>query len=180
MHYISYTPDTNKITLRVNFQSFMFFGVFFLFLFLFFFKTIFNFFFWIYLQKILNFFVKLKKIRNFRRNTEKWHLWRYPEQFFPLAAQFWAPGRKLLGGLLQPPLGELGLRSRILERECQAILEHICVPLYCKLSQSDKDSSIPYKYPWIGWYWYNVNIPIVSNTETFQYLELTVYFFCNF
>ena len=29
----------------------------------------------------------------------------------PLAVRFWAPGRKLLGGLLQPPLGELGLKG---------------------------------------------------------------------
>ena len=32
-----------------------------------------------------------------------------PEQFYPLAVRFWAPGRKPLGGLVQPPLGELGL-----------------------------------------------------------------------
>ena len=32
-----------------------------------------------------------------------------PGDIFPLAVQFWAPGRKLLGGSLQPPFGELGL-----------------------------------------------------------------------
>ena len=33
-----------------------------------------------------------------------------PGAIYPLAVRFWAPGRKPLGGLVQPPLGELGLK----------------------------------------------------------------------
>ena len=33
-----------------------------------------------------------------------------PGAILPLAARFWAPGRKPLGGLVQRPLGELGLK----------------------------------------------------------------------
>ena len=46
-----------------------------------------------------------------RENEGKGWTWRYPEQFYPLAVRFWAPVRKPLGGLVQPPLGELGLNK---------------------------------------------------------------------
>ena len=36
-------------------------------------------------------------------------------KFYPLAVRFWAPGWKPLGGLVQPPLGELGLNKMVRE-----------------------------------------------------------------
>ena len=56
----------------------------------------------------------------FHKNEGKGWTWRYPEQFYPLAVRFWAPGRKLLGGLLQLPLGEhiLTLRPSITALRC--------------------------------------------------------------
>ena len=66
-------------------------------------------------------------------------------------------------------------KSQILIHEYWTILDHFCIPVIVSFWITPAHSK-ERKYHIFGQYWYTKNVPVFTNTRTFQYLGPEVYF----
>ena len=119
-------------------------------------------------QEVLN---KLSRLLRIDKHTKTHNFDAFPP-FFVTKIQTW--GKIVLSRLLF--LEKLYFKSQILVHQYWTIQDHFCVPVFVS-SWITIPCSKERKYHIFRQYWYTLNVPVFTETGTFQYLGPEVYFF---